>query len=275
MENTTQLFLAVRFNCNKCHDHPFERWTQDQYYHLAAYFAQVGRKDDPASRRPEDRRHRRRRRPSRWSKIIYDTTARRSQARAAPGKSAAPTFPYQHADLPPADGRRAASSWPSGSPSKDNQYFAKSYVNRLWGYLLGVGIIEPIDDIRAGNPPTNPELLDRLTNEFVDSGFDVQHMMQHDLQVADVSALDRRPTSGTRTTTSTTRTPSPAGCRPRCCTTRSTRATGAIEPAARRAGRHPRGAAARRRRRAARAASSSCSASPPARAPASANAPAA
>src|SRR5262249_21796445 len=47
MENTTQLFLAVRFNCNKCHDHPFERWTQDQYYHLAAYFAQVGRKDDP------------------------------------------------------------------------------------------------------------------------------------------------------------------------------------------------------------------------------------
>src|SRR5947209_15212166 len=47
MENTTQLFLAVRFNCNKCHDHPFERWTQDQYYHLAAYFSQVGRKDDP------------------------------------------------------------------------------------------------------------------------------------------------------------------------------------------------------------------------------------
>ncbi len=57
MENTTQLFLAVRFNCNKCHDHPFERWTQDQYYQLSAYFAQVGRKDDPAVRRPQDRRH--------------------------------------------------------------------------------------------------------------------------------------------------------------------------------------------------------------------------
>ena len=62
MENTTQLFLGVRFNCNKCHDHPFERWTQDQYYHLAAYFAQVGRKEDPASERQDDRRHRRRRR---------------------------------------------------------------------------------------------------------------------------------------------------------------------------------------------------------------------
>ena len=49
MENTTHLFLATRFNCNKCHDHPFERWTQDQYYHLAAYFAQVSLKEDPKS----------------------------------------------------------------------------------------------------------------------------------------------------------------------------------------------------------------------------------
>src|SRR5207245_2863089 len=62
--------------------------------------------------------------------------------------------------------------------SKDNQYFAKSYVNRLWGYLFGVGIIEPIDDIRAGNPPTNPELLDALTKEFITSGFDAQHILR-------------------------------------------------------------------------------------------------
>src|SRR5256886_5650286 len=60
----------------------------------------------------------------------------------------------------------------------DNQYFAKSYVNRLWGYLFGVGIIEPIDDIRAGNPPTNPELLNALTNDFIASGFDAQHILR-------------------------------------------------------------------------------------------------
>ena len=60
MENTTQLFLAVRFNCNHCHDHPFERWTQGQYYHLAAYFAQVGRKADPAGGQQDHRRQRRR-----------------------------------------------------------------------------------------------------------------------------------------------------------------------------------------------------------------------
>ena len=78
---------------------------------------------------------------------------------------------------PPADAsrREQLARWIT---SKDNQYFAKSYVNRLWGYLLGVGIIEPIDDIRAGNPPTNPELLDALTKDFIASGFDAQHMLR-------------------------------------------------------------------------------------------------
>ena len=75
MENTTHLFLAVRFNCNKCHDHPFERWTQDQYYQLAAYFAQVELDGGPEVQGPEDRRHRRRRRRCRWSRVIADTKA--------------------------------------------------------------------------------------------------------------------------------------------------------------------------------------------------------
>ena len=91
----------------------------------------------------------------------------------------------------PDDGDPRASELAAWITSKDNPYFARSYVNRLWGYLLGVGIIEPIDDIRAGNPPTNPELLDYLTEEFIKSGFDVRHVMQADLQVADVPALGR------------------------------------------------------------------------------------
>ena len=62
--------------------------------------------------------------------------------------------------------------------SRDNAYFAKSYVNRLWGYLFGVGIMEPIDDLRAGNPPTNPQLLEYLTQEFLASNFDVRHMVR-------------------------------------------------------------------------------------------------
>jgi hypothetical protein len=175
MENTTQLFLAVRFNCNHCHDHPFERWTQGQYFHLAAYFAQVGRKEDPVSAgqtlgasaveggKPlvED---------------IFDTGAG-EVIHGGTGKPADPSFPYQHGDLSPntAPRREQIARWIT---SPQNQHFAKSYVNRLWGYLFGRGIIEPIDDIRAGNPATNPDLLERLTSEFIDNQFDMQHMLR-------------------------------------------------------------------------------------------------
>jgi len=175
MENTTQLFLGVRFNCNHCHDHPFERWTQGQYYHLAAYFAQVGRKEDPASEgrsiggsaveggKP-------------LVEAIYDAPSG-EVLDGATNKPATPGFPYEHAAMPTGEGprRQQLATWIA---SKDNPYFAKSYVNRLWGYLFGRGIIEPIDDIRAGNPPTNPELLDRLTADFIDSGFDMQHVLR-------------------------------------------------------------------------------------------------
>jgi hypothetical protein len=175
MENTTQLFLAVRFNCNKCHDHPFERWTQTQYYELAAFFAQVGRSEDP--------RYKGQRvggtdvegaKP--LVEIINDTGSG-DVKHARTGVTTAPHFPYTHPDLAPttASRRQQLARWIA---SKDNQYFAKSYVNRMWSYLLGVGLIEPVDDIRAGNPPTNPKLLERLTNEFVASGFDVQELVR-------------------------------------------------------------------------------------------------
>ena len=175
MENTTQLFLGVRFNCNHCHDHPFERWTQGQYWHLSAYFAQIGRKADPAAGgkmlggtaveggKP-------------LIETIYDTGSG-EVTDGATGQTAAPSFPYEHDDLAPdtASRREQLARWVT---SEENEYFAKSYVNRLWGYLFGRGIIEPIDDIRAGNPPTNPVLLERLTREFIESGFDTQQILR-------------------------------------------------------------------------------------------------
>ena len=175
MENTTQLFLAVRFNCNKCHDHPFERWTQDQYYHLAAYFGQVGRKPLPEAEGkvlggtavdaalP-------------LVEVVYDQSAG-DVTHERTGQIAAPSFPYRHAggDFSSGSRRKQLASW---IVSKDNPYFAKSYVNRVWGYLLGMGIIEPLDDIRAGNPPSNPELLDRLTNDFIADGFNARNLFR-------------------------------------------------------------------------------------------------
>lgn len=175
MENTTHLFLAIRFNCNKCHDHPFERWTQDQYYHLAAYFAQVGLKEDQAfagkkiggsaveGAKP-------------LVEIVFDKGSG-EVIHERTGQVATPAFPFDHADTPAENlsRREQLAHWMT---SPENPYFAKSYVNRLWGYLFGRGIIEPIDDIRAGNPPTNPELLDALTEDFINSGFDIQHMLR-------------------------------------------------------------------------------------------------
>jgi len=176
MENTTQLFLAVRFNCNKCHDHPFERWTQDQYYQTAAFFAQVGLKADPASggrmvggtdvESP---------------KPLYEMVADTGSGEVVHDRTkkvTAPKLPFTCAyKKPPANAPRRVelAAWLT---SGDNPYFARSYVNRLWGYLFGVGIIEPLDDIRAGNPPSNPELLDHLGAEFIKSGFNVRHIVR-------------------------------------------------------------------------------------------------
>jgi hypothetical protein len=175
MENTTQLFLAVRFNCNKCHDHPFERWTQDQYYNLSAYFTQVSRAEDPKFKGQriggtavEG--------ATPLVEVIADTKSGEI-VHARTGEISKTKFPYDvKVEVPTADARRTqAAKWIT---SPNNIYFAKSYANRIWSYLLGVGLIEPIDDIRAGNPPTNPELLDRLTDEFVKSGFDVQKLIK-------------------------------------------------------------------------------------------------
>jgi len=175
MENTTQLFLAIRFNCNKCHDHPFERWTQDDYYGLAAYFAQVKLVEDPKYKgqriggtavegaKP-------------LVEIVQDGKDGEVKHERT-GQTATPRFPYTvPVNLNTTEPRRVQLAQWITSPQ--NPYFAKSYVNRIWSYLLGVGLIEPVDDIRAGNPPTNPELLDRLTEEFIRSGFDTRHIMR-------------------------------------------------------------------------------------------------
>jgi Protein of unknown function (DUF1553) len=89
-----------------------------------------------------------------------------------------PNFPFTHPTSKPATGRDRRAEFARWLTAKENPYFAKSYVNRIWSYMTGVGIIEPVDDIRAGNPPTNPELLDRLTAEFITSGFDARQLMK-------------------------------------------------------------------------------------------------
>ncbi len=195
MENTTQLFLGVRFNCNKCHDHPFERWTQNNYWQLSSFFARIGRKNAPGSPIMPRQAATQTERPA-FEEIIFD----KEDGEVTPpyGGTVTATFPYTHPGTVPSESprRQQLAAWLA---SADNPYFAKSFVNRLWSYFFGVGFIEPVDDIRAGNPASNPELLDRLTKEFIDTGFDVRHLMrlivrsrtyQHSIKTNEFNAED-------------------------------------------------------------------------------------
>jgi hypothetical protein len=159
-ENVTQLFLGIRFSCNKCHDHPFERWTQSQYYQFAANFARIGYKDGVAEGDE-----------SVYEKPSGEVTHLRT------GKVMTAGYPYDFNGRRTSGGtrREALAGWLT---SASNPFFAKSYTNRIWSYFLGKGIIDPVDDIRGSNPAVNPELLDALTKDFVKHGFDTRHLIR-------------------------------------------------------------------------------------------------
>lgn len=161
IEDVAQLFLGVRMQCAQCHHHPFERWSQDDYYSLAAFFAQVGRK--PSATRGED--------------LIFH---KRGIATATNIKTRAPLKPAAFGDAVPAiapdeDPRLKLADW---MKSPKNPFFAKVLVNRYWKHFFGRGLIEPEDDIRDTNPPSNPELLAALEKHFVESKFDLKELVR-------------------------------------------------------------------------------------------------
>ena len=158
-EDVSQTFLGIRFNCNKCHDHPFEKWTQSQYYEFGAYFTRVAFKKGTAAK----------------EEIVYRKYNGKEMKHPKTQMTVAPRVPFGKADESGTDRRGWFVKWLT---SAENSVFAKSYVNRTWSYFLGKGIIDPVDDIRASNPPSNSELLDALTADFVKSGFNVQHLVK-------------------------------------------------------------------------------------------------
>ncbi len=175
VENTTHLFLATRFNCNKCHDHPFEKWTMDQYYETASYFAQIDLKGDPQAKGATIGGT-----AVEGAKPLYEIVGDKKDGdvlHLRTNKPVAPKVPFD-AELVSKTASTRRDQFATWMTSSENDYFAMSYANRIWGYLTGTGVIEPLDDIRAGNPPSNPELLQYLTNEFIQSGFNVRHLMK-------------------------------------------------------------------------------------------------
>lgn len=160
VETTAQLFLGVRIQCAKCHNHPFERWTQDDYYGFAAFFSRVRQKKGTL---PED-------------EVIFtakdgDVRQPRTGQVMKPKALGGPVL--EDPKVP--DRRVQLAAWLTGPR---NPFFAKSLVNRVWYHLVGRGIVEPVDDFRDSNPASNDELLDGLTSEFVKGGFDLKKLIR-------------------------------------------------------------------------------------------------
>jgi hypothetical protein len=146
-------FLGIRIACARCHAHPFDAWTQDDYYGFAAYFARVAQEGGRVVM--SDR-----------GEVQHPRTQQDVAPRPLGG--GAPVSPH-------GDRLTSLAQWIT-SPS--NPYFARCTVNRVWKHLMGRGIVEPVDDLRATNPPSNPGLLDALAADFVASGYDLRHLVK-------------------------------------------------------------------------------------------------
>lgn len=165
VDDTAQVFLGMRLQCARCHHHPFEKWSQNDYYGFAAFFAKVGRKPDPRAERM-----------GRQSEVVF-TARGGSVTHPKTGESMAPRgLGGEVAKTATGeDPRRALVSW---LVDKGNPFFARALVNRYWAHFMGRGIVEPLDDMRLTNPASNPELLEALASSFTNSGYDLKALVR-------------------------------------------------------------------------------------------------
>jgi hypothetical protein len=158
-KSISQLFLGVRLDCAQCHHHPNERWSVEDFYSLAAYFARVKRKGG-----------------SEFENVIFvgsegEVNHPKTGAVMDPRPLGGPGPKLD----PDADRRESLAAWMTAA---DNPFFARAAVNRVWSMLMGRGLVDPDDDFRASNPASNPELLDALARDFVAHGYDVKHLIR-------------------------------------------------------------------------------------------------
>jgi len=167
VDDAAQVFLGTRIQCARCHHHPFERWGQDDYWRFATFFARVTRRNDSNSR-------------------SFTVSLGRGDSRTTDDEPTSASFqktyvglklpggPEVH-DSPDEDPRQALADWLA---SPQNPLFARCVVNRYWKHFFGHGIVEPEDDLRETNPPSNPALLDALAKDFLQSGYDLKRLVR-------------------------------------------------------------------------------------------------
>ena len=197
---------------------PVRVWGQDDFYGFAAYFARVGRKGTGLS--PPI---------SGGEEIVFTAEVGRGEApadRRGAGAPAAVRHGRRRPTIRTRDPREALADWMT---APENPYFARVIVNRVWADLMGRGIVEPVDDLRATNPPSNGPLLDALADDFRRHGYDLKHLIRTIMTSYGLRPQLRARTSGTSPTRGTTRGTTASGCGPRCCSTRSADVTGVPE----------------------------------------------
>ncbi len=168
-ENTARVFFGMQLNCAQCHNHPFERWTQDNYYDWAGIFARVDYKliDNKRTDKNDQREFKG------DQIVLLNSTGNVTNPRT--GDAATPRFLGGELPrvAPDRDELQALAEWLSTSPM-----FVRMQVNRVWFHLLGRGLVDPVDDFRASNPPSHPELLEALSKEFVTHRYDLKHLIR-------------------------------------------------------------------------------------------------
>lgn len=158
-ENVAQVFMGIRTQCAQCHNHPFDQWTMDDYYSFAAFFSQIGRKTG------EDYRE----------TIVFNSGGGEVKHPVG-GRVMKPKFlGGAEPDVAGKDRRAVLAEWLA---SPENPYFATSIANRVWAHFFGIGIVEPVDDIRVSNPASNPELLAALGEKFTAYNYDFKQLVR-------------------------------------------------------------------------------------------------
>jgi len=162
VEDTAQLFLGLRIQCARCHHHPFEKWSQNDYYGFQAFFSQVGTRNNRRGLQNGE---------------VFHQGGRATAQNPRTGETLRPTgLGGEPLNLPDyEDPRHALVDWMA---REDNPFFARALANRYWKHFFGRGIVDPEDDMRVTNPPSNPELLDALAAHFVQSGFDIKDLVR-------------------------------------------------------------------------------------------------
>ncbi|OAI56441.1 cell surface protein [Verrucomicrobiaceae bacterium SCGC AG-212-N21] len=160
VENIAQVFMGMRIQCAQCHNHPFDRWTMNDYYGFQAFIMQVGRKqtDDPQE------------------VVIYNSKGGEARHFLTQAVMKPKFLGGSEPELKPGDDRRAVMAKWLASP--ENPYFARNIANIMWAHFFGPGIVDPVDDVRISNPPSNPELLAELSNKLQGYNYDFRKLIR-------------------------------------------------------------------------------------------------